>query len=145
MFKSTFRYETTIDQPLDEVWGFFQCNKNLAKLTGFPKVDVSGPPIVKEGAVIHLRLHFRVLALRWRARIIRVEDKHLFQDVGEKVPFPFRLWTHTHRFEAVSDKKTKMIDEVVFSSWIPTPFVYIILFGMFCDRKRQIRKHGSLK
>ncbi|PYZ98541.1 hypothetical protein CR205_08125 [Alteribacter lacisalsi] len=140
MFRGHFVYKTEIDQPVEEVWAFFSQNDNLAAVTGFPKVKVTGDSQVEEGAVVHLKLDFLIITLGWQARIVKVKPGVLFQDAGEKVPFPFRLWLHTHHFRQLGSGRTEMKDEVRFSSWIPAPFVKMMLFGMFMDRKRQLGK-----
>ncbi|WP_051314682.1 SRPBCC family protein [Alteribacter aurantiacus] len=143
MFTGKFEYKTVIDQPIGEVWAFFSNNNNLATITGFPKVIVRGNDEVKKGSKVLLELNFIIMRLNWQGRIVDVNEKESFTDVGEKVPFPFRLWSHTHRFNSKGDK-TMMVDEVTFRSWIPAPFIKVMLYGMFMDRKRQIRKMGRL-
>ncbi|RNA69022.1 SRPBCC family protein [Alteribacter keqinensis] len=143
MFKGKFCFETTIDKPLNEVWAFFSKNTNLAEITGFPKVKVTGDQEVSKGARVNLELNFVVLTLTWKARIIDEKEGAFFTDVAEKAPFPFRIWTHTHRFVS-EGSKTKMVDEVEFSSWIPAPIIKLMLYGMFFDRKKQIKKHEPL-
>ncbi|TMW73714.1 SRPBCC family protein [Alteribacter natronophilus] len=145
MFRGKFVYTTVIESPVEDVWSFFSKNENLAAITGFPEVNVTGDREVRKGAVIQLELDFKLFFMNWQARIIRAETGSFFQDAGEKVPFPFRLWLHTHRFEGIPGGKTKMTDEVAFSSWVPVPLIKIMLYGMFLDRKRQLGRLSIYK
>ena len=140
MFRGTFYYPTEISKPVDEVWAFFQTNENLVSITGFPRIEMLGDREVFEGARVSLKLNFFIISLYWQGRITKVADEKFFIDEGEQLPFPFRSWHHVHAFKPVDKYRTKMIDKVEFSSYIPAWLIKWMLFGMFSDRKRQLKK-----
>lgn len=138
MFKGTFHFKTEIERPLADVWRFFQSNENLVAITGFPKITLLGDKDVFEGAKIHLQLNFIVLKLNWEGRITKVVKDAYFIDEGVKLPLPFKAWKHIHAFEESSEGTTFMFDRVEFEAYLPAPFINIMLYGMFQDRKRQL-------
>lgn len=141
LFQDTFYYKTDIDRPLSEVWSFFQTNDNLAAITGFPKIRILGDKDVTEGAAVHLEMNFYFMKLEWKGEITKVVPEAFFMDEGTDLPYPFTSWRHVHAFKAVDEKTTRMIDRVEFTAKVPSPFVRLMLKGMFKDRQRQLKKH----
>lgn len=141
MFKDTFYFKTDIDRPLDEVWAFFQTNENLAAITGFPKIRILGEKDVYEGSDVHLQMDFLIMKMQWKGQITKVVPHAFFMDEGTELPFPFQTWRHVHAFKELDDGRTRMIDRVEFSALVPSPFVRLMLKGMFKDRERQLMKH----
>ncbi|QKS70997.1 hypothetical protein FLK61_30220 [Paenalkalicoccus suaedae] len=141
MFSGTFYFKTEINKPIKDVWEFFQTNENLVAITGFPKITLLGDKDVFEGSHVHLKMDFFLVKLDWQGEITKVVPEAYFMDEGKKLPFPFKEWRHVHAFKELSPSKTKMIDRVEFSSYVPAPLIKAMLIGMFSDRKRQLKKY----
>ncbi len=109
------RREQWIERPIDEVFSFFADAHNLEEITppwvGFKILSMSTDSI-EEGTTIryHLRLHG--IPVHWWTEICDWNPPHCFVD--EQTKGPYKLWRHTHRFEAHGNR-TKMIDEVQYS------------------------------
>ena len=97
----TLRREQWIRRPLEEVFAFFSDTRNLEKLTpswlGF-QILTPGPIRIAAGTRLRYRLRVQGLPLSWATEIRRWEPPYCFVDV--QLSGPFRLWHHTHRFEA---------------------------------------------
>ncbi|MDE3069335.1 MAG: SRPBCC family protein [Acidobacteriota bacterium] len=86
---------------LDEVFAFFAQARNLELLTpSWLSFEVLTPePIeMRRGTIIDYRLRLHGLPLRWRSRIEAWEPGRRFVDL--QLRGPYRLWHHTHEFEA---------------------------------------------
>jgi len=108
----TFRQEQWISRPLEEVFAFFADAGNLEEITppwlGFKILSMSSDSIA-EGTEIRYRLQLHRIPIHWRTEIRRWNPPYRFVDVQRSGPY--RLWHHTHRFEAHGDQ-TRMIDVV---------------------------------
>ena len=62
-----------------------------------------------QGAEIEYQLAWRFIGLRWKTEIRQWRPPHFFVDV--QVRGPYKLWEHTHSFEA-KDGCTRMLDAV---------------------------------
>jgi ligand-binding SRPBCC domain-containing protein len=85
----------------EDVFPFFADARNLQKLTPpwlSLAVETASPIDLREGTLVDYRLRLHGLPLRWRSAITRWEPPLLFEDT--QVRGPYRLWRHTHRFEA---------------------------------------------
>ncbi|WP_416149592.1 SRPBCC family protein [Salipaludibacillus sp. HK11] len=140
MFRHTFYYKTEIQQPISDVWSFFQTNENLAAITAFPKINILGDINVFEGAIVHLQLDFIFIKLEWKGKITKVVDEAYFMDEAEQLPFPFKSWKHVHAFKKITNDETRMIDRVEYEAYVPPFIANLVLKGMFADRKKQLKK-----
>jgi ligand-binding SRPBCC domain-containing protein len=108
----TLRREQWIPRPIHEVFAFFADARNLEAITppwlGFRIVSTSTATI-SEGTEIRYRLRLHGIPIRWRSEILHWDDPNRFVDVQRSGPY--RLWHHTHRFEAHGER-TKMTDVV---------------------------------
>jgi ligand-binding SRPBCC domain-containing protein len=108
----TVRREQQIARPRDEVFGFFSDARNLEAITppwlGF-RTLTPGPIILAVGTQIRYTLRVRGAPVSWTTEIRRWNPPSRFVDV--QVSGPYRLWHHTHRFEAHRGG-TRMIDVV---------------------------------
>jgi ligand-binding SRPBCC domain-containing protein len=108
----TLRREQWVARPVEEVFAFFSDARNLAELTpawlGF-RILTPGPVNLAEGAKIRYRIRLHGLPVGWTTEIRRWDPPHLFVDV--QLSGPYRLWHHTHRFEA-HQGGTRMTDVV---------------------------------
>jgi ligand-binding SRPBCC domain-containing protein len=93
--------ELWVARPIDEAFAFFGDAANLEAITppwlGF-SVLTPAPIVMGTGTVIDYRLHWHRIPLRWTTEIETWEPPHRFVDIQRRGPY--RLWRHTHRFEA---------------------------------------------
>jgi ligand-binding SRPBCC domain-containing protein len=104
--------ELTVPRPLHEVFDFFADAGNLELLTPPElrfRILTPLPMEMREGALIEYRLSLYGLRFGWRTRITVWEPGRRFVDLQERGPY--RLWEHSHRFEASSDG-TRVLDVV---------------------------------
>ncbi len=108
----TLRQEQWISRPIEEVFAFFADARNLGDITppwlDFNIVSMNSNSI-SEGSEIRYRLRLHRIPIHWRTEIRRWNPPHRFVDVQRSGPY--RLWHHTHSFEAHGDR-TRMIDVV---------------------------------
>jgi ligand-binding SRPBCC domain-containing protein len=108
----TLRREQWIPRSIDEVFEFFADARNLEEITppwlGFRILSMD-PGEISQGTEIRYRLKLHGIPIHWRTEIRVWERPHRFVDVQRSGPY--RLWHHTHRFEANGDQ-TRMIDIV---------------------------------
>lgn len=124
MKESLLEREALVERPLEEVFAFFSDPSNLEALTPpWLRFRVLNPPELplREGVTIDYALRVRGLPLRWRSLITRWDPPHAFAD--EQLRGPYRLWVHTHTFEARGDA-TLVRDSVR----------YAVLGGWLVDR-----------
>ena len=111
-----FSAELWLPRPPAEIFPFFAEAKNLQRITP-PWLDFSiltPPPIeMRAGALIDYRLKVHGIPLRWRTEITAWEPPTRFVD--EQVRGPYRVWRHTHTFEA-KDGGTLCRDEVEYAA-----------------------------
>ncbi len=97
----TLEREQWVPRPLDEVFSFFSDAANLEELTpAWLEFSILTPsPIeMKAGAMIDYRLSWHGIPMGWKTEITLWEPPHRFEDLQLKGPY--RLWRHTHRFQA---------------------------------------------
>lgn len=108
----TLRREQWIPRPIDEVFAFFADARNLEEITppwlAFRILAIS-TDAVSAGTEIRYRLRLHGIPIFWRTEIRQWKSPHRFVDVQRAGPY--RLWHHTHCFEA-HEGKTRMIDIV---------------------------------
>ena len=108
----TLSREQWIARPIDEVFAFFADAKNLEAITP-PwlrfRILSCRPDPVQAGSEIRYRLRWHGIPIYWTTDIRHWDAPHRFIDVQRSGPY--RLWHHTHRFEAHGDR-TKMTDVV---------------------------------
>jgi ligand-binding SRPBCC domain-containing protein len=97
----TIRRTQWISRSVDEVFAFFSDARNLEALTpawlGF-RILTPGPIHLAEGTRIRYRLRLHGIPVGWETEIRKWRAPHVFVDV--QLHGPYRLWHHTHRFEA---------------------------------------------
>jgi ligand-binding SRPBCC domain-containing protein len=95
------RREQLVPGPPSDVFEFYAEAGNLERITpawlGF-RVVTAQPIEMRPGALIEYRLTLHRVPVRWLTRIEEWEPGERFVDV--QVKGPYRLWHHTHTFEA---------------------------------------------
>jgi ligand-binding SRPBCC domain-containing protein len=108
----TLRHEQWIPRPIDDVFAFFADAHNLKTITppwlGFRILNVSTDSIVP-GTEIRYRLSLHGMPIHWLTEIRMWHPPYRFVDVQRSGPY--RMWHHTHTFEAHGDR-TRMTDVV---------------------------------
>ncbi len=108
----TLRREQWIPRPLNEVFAFFSDARNLEEITppwlGF-RILTPLPIRIATFTKLRYRLSLHGLPVSWTTEIQEWDPPFRFIDV--QVSGPYRLWHHTHRFEA-HDGGTRMTDVV---------------------------------
>jgi ligand-binding SRPBCC domain-containing protein len=106
------RCEQWIPQPMPDVFAFFADARNLEAITppwlGF-QILSPAPISMAPGTLIEYRLRWHWLPMRWVTEIHSWDPPIGFVDV--QLRGPYRLWEHSHRFQAV-DGGTRMCDMV---------------------------------
>jgi ligand-binding SRPBCC domain-containing protein len=107
------RREQRLPGTPDEVFPFFADAGNLEAITPPTlRFDIVTPrPIeMHVGTLIEYRLTLHGLPISWLTRIAEWEPGVRFVD--EQIQGPYKLWHHTHEFEATGDGQTLMRDTV---------------------------------
>jgi len=111
----TLHREQMLPLQTSQVFSFFADASNLEVITPpWLHFKILNKEIPKSGAgtQIDYRLRWRGLPVRWRTQIAAWDPPHRFEDV--QVKGPYRLWRHTHLFEAIG-RATRMTDIVHYS------------------------------
>lgn len=155
---ATYRRETHVDAPFEDVWAFHSTTAGLEALTpGFMNLRVESvvgpdgdadPEELDAGSRIELSV--RPLGIGPRQRVVSViaareygDGAGMFRDIMESGPFA--EWEHTHRFFADGDG-TRLVDHVRYD--LPggalgravSPFGRIGLEPMFRGRHRTTKE-----
>jgi ligand-binding SRPBCC domain-containing protein len=106
--------EQWIPCPLAEVFEFFSSARNLEFLTPpWLNFRILTLPIAMEpGARIHYKIRWHGVPLRWTTEITEWAPPFRFVDL--QLSGPYKLWHHTHSFEAV-DGGTRLTDRVKYA------------------------------
>jgi uncharacterized protein (TIGR01777 family) len=111
-----FTYRTELNHPVEKVFGWHTRPGALERLTP-PWEDVrveAREGGMDDGGTVTLRLRKGPANLRWVVRHTAYRENEMFRD--EQVSGPFQSWKHTHRFVALGETRTAMVDEV---EWEP--------------------------
>jgi ligand-binding SRPBCC domain-containing protein len=142
-----FEQETWIDRPLDEVFTFFSKAENLNAITpsflNF-KLLTPTPIVMRTGLNIDYQIKLGVLPFKWKTLISSWEPPNRFVD--EQLKGPYRVWHHTHTFEAVGNR-TRMVDTVrylapgwIFESLVHRWFVRPRVEAIFAFRTQKLKE-----
>jgi ligand-binding SRPBCC domain-containing protein len=154
----TYRRETWIDAPFDEVWAFHATTDGLEALTpDFMHLEietVTGPDGETDpeelGAGSRIEMSVRPFGVGPRQQIVSVitertleDGAGFFRDVMEAGPFD--QWKHTHQFFA-DGSRTRLVDRVEYRlpggrlGRAASPLGRLGLAPMFRDRHRRTRR-----
>ena len=91
-----------VPRPIDEVFAFFSDAGNLERITptwlSF-RIREPRPAEIRAGTLLHYLIRWHGIPLSWTTNILVWSPPRLFVDV--QLRGPYRVWHHTHRFEAV--------------------------------------------
>ncbi len=113
----TYHAETTIQAPIAEVFAFHRDTRN-AKRIGHPAqpiLGVEGEFPLHQGDEVVLRVLVLPIPVpqRWRVRVTELVEPTLLVD--ETLDGPFTSFVHEHRFAALGDRRTRLIDHVEYT------------------------------
>jgi len=99
----------------------------------------------KKGDKVHIRFLTPVKA-EWVSVIILdkvTDDKAVFVDVGDVLPWPLTSWTHRHTVKKVDDTNSIIIDDITYhaSNSLLTLLMYPAIFFSFYPRKRVYKNY----
>src|SRR3954471_20401191 len=97
----TLRREQFVPLPVNEVFRFFSDAANLQEITP-PYLDfqiLTPQPIhLHRSSLLDYRLKWHGIPIRWRTKILEWNPPYSFVDLQLKGPY--KLWCHTHTFQA---------------------------------------------
>jgi ligand-binding SRPBCC domain-containing protein len=126
-----FEATQTFSRPVAEVFDFFCRPANLVRISP-PELHlalVEGPERVELGSRIVLKGRRWGISQRVVSQITAFEPEVSFAD--EQVEGLFRLWKHTHRFEALPEGGTRTTDSIEYES--PGGALGLIVTNRFID------------
>jgi ligand-binding SRPBCC domain-containing protein len=101
----------------EEIFPFFADAANLDSITPpwlHFRIRSPLPITMREGARIEYSIKLHGIPIRWKTNITQWKPPFMFVD--EQVSGPYRLWHHTHTFEA-KDGGTLCTDRVRYRHW----------------------------
>jgi len=106
-----YRHKFRVQSSLSQVAEFHRSASSMPTITPPPMVVKlhNVPAILKEGDEMDFTLKLGPIPINWLARIESVSSNG-FTD--RQLKGPFKEWIHNHKFIAVSDKTTEVVDEV---------------------------------
>jgi len=115
--------------PLERVWQAHEDVRLLAEISPpFPPVRLLSTPVAcTVGTQFTVRLDLPIFPLDWQVEITHWEPPQRFVD--RQVTGPFTSWVHTHRFAALSDCETLLVDTIEFE-FLPLLDDTVILWGL---------------
>lgn len=119
----TLVFETRIAAPLARVWAFHQDVK-----TALPALSRPGDQVEVEEADLPVGLGSRLVIrakgpvgrVRWVAKYVEFVPPHavVFGEearfVDEQEAGPFKRWRHSHEFDAIDDRTTRLVDRITY-------------------------------
>ena len=128
----TFEREQIVTAPLKEVFAFFSEAGNLNRITPpWLRFELVGQTEgeLKAGTLIHYKLAWHGLPIRWTSLIERWHPPVSFTDF--QVKGPYRLWRHRHSFKE-HDGGTLITDTVQYA--VPMGFLGDLCTGWMVRR-----------
>jgi len=131
-----FERELVLNATTQEVWDFMANPVNLNELTP-PDLKfeiLSGlPERMYNGLLIHYSIGIPLFGRHfWLTEIKHIKEGCSFVD--EQRRGPYRFWYHYHAVEAISDRRTRMIDSVTYS----LPFGFLGRFVLQVKVKKML-------
>jgi len=139
-------FECDVETSVEKLYEFHTDTNNLLLITPpWIATDIVSLELpLHEGSEIELDITRFGLTQRWNMKIDTLQKPLLLRDKALKSPFS--SFVHHHRFEAVTEKKSRMKDEITFAlplyplSLIVMPFIKHDISKMFVYRHQQTKK-----
>ncbi len=136
-----FEHAFVVRAPLARVWAFHADPFSLPKVMRGPmrvRVVQADQPL-RVGSFIAIELRLGPLCRAWRLRVRAFDPPHAFTDEQIAGEGPFRRWEHLHRFEALDEAHTRVVDRLAFDlpgglfgsvvSWILARVILPVVFA----------------
>jgi ligand-binding SRPBCC domain-containing protein len=139
--------EVHLPHPVEEVFAFFSDPANLQTITPpwlhFRILETPQGSLMK-GSLLHYRIRWRWVPLRWTTVIDEWEPPYRFVD--RQLRGPYRQWIHTHTFEP-SVGGTLMRDRVEYAvpGWVVEPVLNRFVVRPDLDRIFDYRRLRMLE
>ena len=115
----TLTFATEIAASQEALWRFHDGTEALQKITppGTRVRLVDAPERLSAGAAFTLIVSQPpiYLPLRWRCVFTVYEPPRRFVDIQEPSHGPFAFWEHEHRFEALGESRSQLIDTIAYT------------------------------
>ena len=109
-----FDHTFIVNAPLNAVTDFHHGTRVLKQLTPPPVfVQLRHVEPLGEGSRSSFTLWFGPFPVHWVAVHSNVDRRHGFTDT--QAEGPLAAWQHTHRFEAITDRTTRVIDTIEYT------------------------------
>lgn len=133
------KIETPVKASQEKVKAGFNEKLFLALNPPFPKVKLLHFDGSRTGDIVSLQLNFIFFKQEWTSEITSDEatdQGFSFVDVGRKLPFFLKTWSHHHVVKNES-KGAVIIDDITYSTgtWVTDLIMYPLLIGQFLYRK----------
>ena len=135
-----YKHRFTVKAPLSAVAKFHKDTRALRNLTPPPMaVKFNNVEPLGEGSVADFTLKFGPISVRWLAIHSEVTEQNGFVDTQQEGPF--QSWRHHHKFSAIDEQTTEVIDEIEaeYGNAI-SRLMWLNLPVLFAYRARQTRK-----
>jgi ligand-binding SRPBCC domain-containing protein len=131
--------KTKVKSPWQKVTAGFTKELFLALNPPFPPVKLLQFDGCKKGDIVSLQLNFLLFKQTWESHITEdttTATSFQFVDIGVKLPFFLRTWTHKHSISGTAEGTT-ITDDITYSSGtiLTDLLLYPVLWGQFLYRK----------
>jgi ligand-binding SRPBCC domain-containing protein len=113
MRERTLRREQVLEAGIADAFAFFSRAENLEAITP-PwlrfRITSELPAELGAGTLIRYRLRLHGIPIDWLTRIEEWEPPQRFVD--RQLSGPYAYWHHTHTFEPIDERRTRMTDVV---------------------------------
>jgi len=134
----TFRHSFLVNAEISRVWQFYTDINHLEVITP-PWLQLrilkSTHQQLVEGSEVWLSGKLLIKS-EWHSRITSLKP---YEYIDEMLTGRFKVWKHTHRFRSADDKKTEVIDEIIFE--LPYGFIGRVFEGYVLKRLDQTFSH----
>jgi ligand-binding SRPBCC domain-containing protein len=139
-----FQNHFKVAAPIEEVNAFHRSSSSLKAITPpvFFMSNIQAPDHLADGIEMAFTLWLGPLPVRWNARVENFSPTG-FDDI--QTGGPFKTWKHAHRFEALDENNTRVLDQVEYSlrrHWFWGPIGLMMALGLpvlFWYRARRTR------
>ena len=135
-----YQHSFTVNAPLSAVADFHKDTRALRLLTPPPlNVQFNNIEPLGEGSMADFTMRAGPISIRWVALHSEVTEQNGFVDTQEKGPFS--SWRHSHKFRAIDETTTEVIDEIEaeYGNAL-SRFMWLNLPVLFAYRSRQTKK-----
>lgn len=123
-----FQHRFLVNAPIEKVAEFHSRSSSMAAVTP-PPISVQihqAPPFLSEGDEMKFTLWAGPMPIRWHARMENISANG-FDD--RQVHGPFSEWVHRHRYHAVNEQTTEVVDDITLRL-SSKPLWWVIGLGM---------------